>query len=121
MPFPAKFLIVVACALSCIAPAWAGDKRVWRIDSLIATQKGGNLLVAVKGAVATGGWKSARLHVVHTDGHALTVEFVAMAPPPGMNVIEGLVPVEARLAVKGHAASVRVMAEANEMTSQVLH
>jgi hypothetical protein len=120
MPLSAKFLIA-ACALLCAAPAWAADKRVYRIDSLIATQKGGSLVVAAKGAVSTGGWKTARLHVVHNDGHILTVEFVAAAPPPGMTVIEALVPVEARLAVKGRAASVRAMAEANEMTSQVLH
>ena len=36
-------------------------------------------------------------------------------------MIEALVPVEAQLSIKGRAASVRALAEANEMTSQVLH
>lgn len=120
MPLAAKVLIA-ACALSCAVPACAAEKRVNRIDSLIVTQKGARLELVAKGAVATGGWKSPRLHVLHNDGRVLTVEFVAAPPPPGMNVIEALVPVEARLAVKGHAASVRAMAEANEMTSQVPH
>jgi hypothetical protein len=120
MPLVAKFLIA-ASALLCALPACAAEKRVNRIDSLIVTQKGARLELVAKGAVSTGGWKSPRLHVLHNDGHVLTVEFVAAAPPAGMNVIEALVPVEARLVVKGHAASVRAMAEANEMTSQVPH
>jgi hypothetical protein len=49
------------------------------------------------------------------------VEFVATSPPPGMTVIDGLVPVAAALETKGHASSVHVLADENEMTSQVLH
>ncbi len=120
MPVRAKFLIV-ACSLLCAAPAWAADKRVYQIDSIIATVKGRTLVIQAKGAVSTGGWKSARLHVLHNDGKLLTVEFVAVPPPSGMNVIEALVPVEAHLTVKGHAPAVRAVAEANEMTVQVLH
>jgi hypothetical protein len=48
------------------------------------------------------------------------VEFLATAPPPGMTVIDGLVPVAASAEIKGHATSVHVLADENEMTSQVL-
>ena len=114
-------LPVFACALLCTLPAMAADKRVFRVDSLIATQKNGIILVQAKGAVQTGGWTKPRLHVVHGDGRTLTVEFLAAAPPPGMTVIDGLVPVTASLETKGHAASVHVQAEENEITTQVLH
>ena len=114
-------LPVFACALLCALPALAGEKRIFRIDSLIATQKDGVIQLQAKGAVQTGGWTKPRLHVVHGDGHTLTVEFVATAPPPGMTVIDGLVPVTASLETKGRAASVHVLADENEMTSQVLH
>jgi hypothetical protein len=114
-------LPVFACALLCTLPALAGEKRVFRIDSLIATQKDGIIQLQAKGAVPSGGWTKPRLHVVHGDGHTLTVEFVATSPPPGMTVIDGLVPVVASLETKGHAASVHVLADENEMTSQVLH
>ncbi len=120
MPLCARFL-TAACILLCTMPAFAAERRVYKIDSVIATQKDGVLVVQARGAVATGGWKNARLHVLHNDGHAMTVEFVAAPPPPGMTVIEALVPVEARVTVRGRAASVRALAEANEMTSQVLH
>jgi hypothetical protein len=59
--------------------------------------------------------------VVHGDGHTLTVEFLASPPPPGMTVIDGLVPVTASMDVKARASSVHVLADENEMTSQVLH
>ena len=118
MPRP---LLTLACLLLCVAPAVAADKRVYRIDSLLASRKGTSLVIQAKGAVPTGGWKTARLHVLHNDGRTVTVEFVAAPPPAGMRVIEALVPVEAQLSVKGRAGSVRALAEANEMTSQVLH
>ena len=115
-----KFFPILAALLLATAPASAADKRVFRIDSLIATQKDGNILLQAKGAVPSGGWTKPRLHVVHGDGHTLTVEFLATAPPPGMTVIDGLVPVAASAEIKGHATSVHVLADENEMTSQVL-
>ena len=114
-------VLALVCLLLCAAPSFAADRRVYRIDSLLATRKGASLVIQAKGAVTTGGWKTARLHVLHNDGRTVTVEFVAAPPPAGMRVIEALVPVEAQISVKGHAASVRALAEANEMTSQVLH
>jgi hypothetical protein len=102
-------------------PAIAEEKRVFRIDNLIATQKDGVIQLQAKGAVQTGGWTKPRLHVMHADRRALMVEFLATAPPPGMTVIDALVPVTAAVQVKGRATSVRVLADENEITSQVLH
>lgn len=112
-------LAAFACAA---APAFAADHRVHRIDSLVATRKKGAILVEAKGAVETGGWKNARLHVLHSDAHGVIVEFVASPPPPGMTVIEALVPVAATATIRarGPVPSVRVLADANEMTAQIL-
>ena len=114
-------LLIAACALLCALPALAGERRVFRIDSLIASQKDGVIHLQAKGAVQSGGWSKPRLHLAHGDGHTLTVEFLATPPPAGMTVIDGLVPVSAIVDIKGHASSVHVLADENEMTSQVLH
>jgi hypothetical protein len=108
------------CTLLCMGPAVAAEKRVFRIDSLIATQKNGSILLQVKGAVQTGGWTRPRLHVMHGDGRTITLEFLATVPPPGMTVIDALVPVAANAEIRGRATSVHVLAEENEITSQVL-
>ena len=115
-----KIFPLLAVLVLLADPASAAEKRVFRIDSLIATQKDGNILLQAKGAVPTGGWTKPRLHVVHGDGHTLTVEFLATTPPPGMTVIDAVVPVTASAEIKGHALSVHVLADENEMTSQVL-
>ena len=49
----------------------------------------------------------------------MTVEFLATPPSPDMSVIDGLVPVAASAVVKGRASSVHVLADQNEMTSEV--
>ena len=103
-----------------VSPALAAEKRVLRIDGLIVSQKRGVILLQAKGAVQTGGWTKPRLHVMRADGRTLTVEFLASPPPPTMTVIDALVPVSAEARVKGRAASVRVLADQNEITSQVL-
>jgi hypothetical protein len=115
-----KLFTTALAALLLATPALAADKRVFRIDSLIATQKNGTILVQARGAVQTGGWTKPHLHVMHSDGHTVTLEFLAAAPPPGMTVIEALVPVTASLVLKSRAASVHVQADENEITSQVL-
>ena len=115
-----KIFTIVLAMLLCATPALAAEKRVFRIDSLIASQKDGVILLQAKGAVPTGGWTKPRLHVMHGDGHTITIEFLATAPPPGMTVIDALVPMTANLEVKGRATSVHVLADENEMTSQVL-
>jgi hypothetical protein len=115
-----KSLVFLAALLLAAAPVSAAEKRVFRIDGLIATQKKGVIVLEAKGAVPTGGWTKPRLHVVHGDGRTLTVEFLATPPPPGMTVIDVLVPVTASTEFKGRATSVHVLADENEMTSQVL-
>ena len=116
-----KLLSFLAAVLLAAAPVSAAEKRVFRIDGLIATQKKGVILLEAKGAVPTGGWTKPRLHVMHGDGKTLTIEFLATPPPPGMTVIDAVVPVTATIEIKGKATSVHVLADENEMTSQVLH
>jgi hypothetical protein len=115
-----KFVASITAILLLASPALAADKRVFRIDSLIASQKSGAILVQAKGAVQSGGWTRPRLHIIHSDGHTVTIEFLAAAPPPGMTVIEALVPVTASLEIKGHASSVHILADENEIATQVL-
>ena len=115
-----KSLLFLAAITLATAPTSAAEKRVFRIDGLIATQKKGVIVLEAKGAVPTGGWTKPRLHVMHADGKTLTVEFLATPPPPGMTVIDAVVPVTATIEIKGKATSVHVLADENEMTSQVL-
>ena len=102
-------------------PALAGDKKVLRIDSLIATQHDGVITVQAKGAVMSGGWKNPRLKLVKSDGHGATFEFIAAPPPSSMTVIDAVVPVTATAQIRAKAEAVRASAEENEMTTQVLH
>jgi len=113
------FPLLIATLIAA-SPALAADKRVLRIDSLTATQKDGAILVQAKGAVSSGGWTRPHLHLLHGDGHSVVLEFLAAPPPPGMVVIDGLVPVAATLLVKGRATSIHVQADENEITSQVV-
>jgi hypothetical protein len=93
------------------------------VDSVIATAKGKTVVVQAKGAVSSGGWKNARLHMVRSDGKTLVMEFIATPPPPDMTVIEVLVPMEASVTIRPHGpvAAVQVMADANDVTAQLLH
>jgi hypothetical protein len=115
-----KSLPLLLAALLCISPALAAEKRVLRIDSLTASQKGGMIEVHAKGAVATGGWSKPRLHTLHADGKVVTMEFLATPPPTDMTVIDAMVPVTVTMQVKGRAGSVHLLADQNEVTSEVL-
>ena len=97
----------------------AADRRVFRIDSLIATQKDGVILVQAKGAVQTGGWTKPHLHVMHNDGHTVMVEFLAAAAAAGHDGDRRPGAGDGLLALKGRAA-VHVLADENEITTQVL-
>ena len=116
-----KLFSLFASLLLLSSPALAVEKRVFKIDSLIVTRKAGVIQLKAKGAVQTGGWTKARLHLLHNDGRVMTVEFLATPPSPDMTVIDGLVPVAAvaEIKVKGRASSVHVLADQNEMTSEV--
>lgn len=115
-----KLVPLLVSALLVSSPLLAAEKRVFRIDNLIASQKGGVIELKASGAVPSGGWSKPRLHLLHNDGRVLTVEFVATPPPQDMRVIEGLVPVTASAEIKSHAGSVHVLADQNEVTSEVL-
>ncbi|HEY4077589.1 MAG TPA: hypothetical protein VGM26_11745 [Rhizomicrobium sp.] len=117
--------LAVACALLCATPALAADRRIYKIDSVIATlSKKGVLVIQAKGAVQGGGWAKPHLHILHNDGRMITVEFLAAPPPPGMTVIDGLVPIAAAAQMKikprSNIGSVHAIADANEVTTQVL-
>jgi len=116
-----KLFALLASLLLLSSPALAIEKRVFKIDSLIVTRKGATVQLKAKGAVQTGGWTKPRLHLLHNDGRVMTVEFLATPPPSEMTVIDGLVPVaaSAALKIKGRASSVHVLADQNEMASEV--
>jgi len=120
-----RLVSLAAVLLVCAAlPAAAEEKRVYKVDSVIAVTKGHKLVIQAKGAVSTGGWKGARLHLIRSaSAKTVAVEFLATPPPPGMTVIEALVPVEATLELRARPqiVNVRAVADANEVVSQVLH
>jgi hypothetical protein len=122
-----SLLVAVLLALSIPAFAAIGaDKPVSRIDSLIATEKGGRLTVQAKGAVPGGGWKHAALKrsksTAPADAHVLVLDFVAEPPQPSDAVIPGLMPVSAAVTVKARkgTVSVRAVSASNEVTTQIL-
>jgi len=123
----ALFMLAAAPVILAAAPALAGPKmaaeRVYKIDGVTATAKGSSIAIQAKGAVNSGGWTQARLRLVHNDGRTLTLELLAVPPPPDMTVIDVLVPVKAgtEVRVKPGIATVKVQAEANEITTQILH
>ena len=98
------------------------EKLVYKIDSVIATATHGKVFIQVKGAVPSGGWKDVKLKLMRADPHAIVVDFVARPPSPGAAVIRGLLPVSADtvVALRRGAAMVRVVSDANEMTTQIL-
>ena len=125
-----KALFLAAMTLS--APLNAAEKPpvlqprlVARIDGLIATETNGNVVIQARGAVSSGGWRTARLKPVKGgagDAHTIVVEFVATPPPPNQPVIEGLLPVSANatLPVRHGIVSVRAVSGSNEVTTQIL-
>src|SRR5690348_9004983 len=86
------------------ATAVVAEKPVARIDSLIATAKGGRITIQAKGAVTGGGWTHIALKPVKStalaDAHTMVVEFVGVPPPSNEAVIRGLLPVAANLTLK---------------------
>jgi hypothetical protein len=116
-------LALSALMLLALPATAAPEKRVWRVDSVIATVTGGSVAVQVKGAVQGGGWSRARLKPARGDSRTLVVEFLAQPPAAGANVITGLLPVTAKLTIRGGhgVVAVKAMAEANEITAQILH
>ena len=126
----AYFLLAVTLALA--FPAGAAEKPpvtppklVARIDSLFATKTGGKVVIQVKGAVGSGGWRGAKLRPLRSgpaDARTIVVEFVATPPLTTQAVIEGLLPIHAStsLPLRRGVVSVRVVSGSNEITSQIL-
>ena len=100
----------------------APEKRVWRVDSVVATRAGNRVVVQVKGGVKSGGWSHPRLKLAHSDGHTLVVEFLAQPPAPNAVVITALMPVTAKVTLRSGRGmvTVKAMAEANDVTAQIL-
>ncbi|HKD46370.1 MAG TPA: hypothetical protein VKB67_01670 [Rhizomicrobium sp.] len=122
-----SFLMAVLLALPLPAmAAIAPGQLVSRVDSVIATEKGGRLTVQAKGAVTSGGWKRAALKPVKSvtaaDAHVLVLNFVAEPPQPTDAVIPGLLPVAAAISLKTRKGivSVRAVSGSNEITTQIL-
>lgn len=115
---------VFAASVLLTAAAAPAEKFVYKIDSVIAIVSRGKVSIDVRGAVRSGGWKSAKLKLVRApaDPHAIVVNFVAQPPAPGAAVIQGLLPVSAHLVLpmRRGAVTVRAVSDANEMTSQIL-
>lgn len=102
------------------------EKPVARIDGLIATTKGNNIVIQARGAVTGGGWKKPSLRPVKSalpgDARTIVVEFVAQPPPSNQAVIPGLMPVTAIATVRTRKGiiSVRAVSAVNEITTQIL-
>ena len=117
---------ILLAAMLC-TPALAADKSerlVYKIDSIIATISHQRILIQVRGAVPSGGWKGATLRVIRSpaDPHVVVVNFLATPPPANVAVIQGLLPVSAQTIVplRRGVVTVRAVSSANEMTTQIL-
>ena len=117
-------LAAMLCTPAVAADKNSGEKLVYKIDSVIATVSHQQILIQVRGAVPSGGWKAARLRVIRSpaDPRTVVVNFVAMSPAPNVPVIHGLLPVSAKIIVplRRGVITVRAVSSANEMTTQIL-
>ena len=120
----AVFLALPVCAVA--ATPVISDKPVARIDSLIATVKGGKITIQARGAVMGGGWKHVALKpakpTLPGDAHTIVLEFVAQPPLSNEAAIPGLLPVTATITLKARKGviSVRAVSAINEITTQIL-
>ena len=127
----AYLLLVMTGALAFAAsaaekPPVTPPQLVARIDGLFATLTGGKVVIQAKGAVASGGWRGAKLLPVKSgpaDARTISVvEFVATPPAQTRAVIMGLLPVAANITIRMRkgVVSVRVISGSNEITTQIL-
>ena len=112
------------CTPTLAADKGGGDKLIYKIDGIIATVSHQIIHIQAKGAVPSGGWKGARLKLVRSpaDPHVVVVDFLATPPSATLRVIQGLLPVSANMLVpmRRGVVTVRVVSNANEITSQIL-
>ena len=116
-------LLGFALVLLVLPASAAPERRVWRVDSVVATRTGNNVVVQVKGGVKSGGWSHPRLKLAHGDGHTLVVEFLAQPPTANAVVITALMPLTAKATLRAGRGilTVKAIAEANDVTAQILH
>lgn len=118
--FALPFALTLASRAADRPPA---PQPVVRIDSLIATEANGVLVIQAKGAVGSGGWRGAMLKQVKSpDAHIVVVQFLATPPLPGKAVIPGLLPVSASttIRIRGGIVTVRALSGSNEITTEIL-
>jgi hypothetical protein len=124
LPVAASLSLFLAIPAEAARPIGAADRLIYKVDSVIATVANGRVSIQAKGAVTSGGWKEVRLKVAHypVDPHTIVVDFVALAPAANARVIQGLLPVGANIVLPMHSGvvTVRVISDANEMTTQIL-
>jgi hypothetical protein len=124
LPIAASLSIFLAIPAEAARPIGATDKLIYKVDSVIATVANGRVSIQAKGAVTSGGWKEVKLKLIRspTDPHTIVVDFVALAPAANAPVIPGLLPVGANMVVpmRRGVVTVRVVSDANEMTTQIL-
>ena len=120
----AVLLAALWCMPALAAERSGGERLVYKIDSIIATVSHQQILIEVRGAVPSGGWKGAKLRLVHSpaDPHVVVVDFLATPPAGTRRVIQGLLPVSAKTVApwRRGVVSVRAVSSANEMTTQIL-
>jgi hypothetical protein len=99
---------------------------VYRVDSVSAEVESHRLVIAVKGAVRSGGWTKPHLHVLPqkaAEGDTLSVEFLATPPGEGAAVIQALLPVSARVKARlprYATTKVTVRAQSNQVTASII-
>lgn len=109
--------------------AFAGAKShtrlILKVDSVSAHVTGRKLVVTAKGAVSTGGWQNPQLRALpqrKADTDTLRIEFRASPPPPGVAVIQAILPVSATATfpLPRHATTkVTVKADTNAVTADI--
>ena len=122
-------LVLVACfALALSAPPLsAATKRlhtIYRVDRVSASVENDRVLVVASGAVNSGGWSHARLHMKPSVSEAdvLEMDFVADPPSTRRVVIEEVLPVSATLRLplpKRALVAVSVTSQTNTITTEI--
>jgi len=120
------FLVAAAAlALAAATATAAPAKPIYKVDAASVKIVGRNLVVTASGAVNSGGWTAARLHLKETykpESDTEVIEFLATPPPPGEVVVQALLPVTATvtLALPRYAVvQVKIVAETNSVTTPI--
>lgn len=116
----AAFLFVAIALVS--GPA-AAQSLLYRVDQATAVVDSGVLVVSVKGAARTGGWKHPQLVAGRGASGNLELHFVAMPPQASAAVVQSIVPLKAQMKTRApgkNVAAVKVVSETNTVTAQIV-